>query len=325
LSGRLLDEFTAAERGGKPREDGITVAYDTFEEPNDHLLEEAADYIDFVKVGTSIPLIVEQSKLQERIRRYHEFGIRVMSGGTLVEVALERGVVPQVLPRLKGLGFDMVEVSELAKDIALEEKRAIQDQVSELSMDCVFFVGKGNRSRLSTGTTVSRIREAFELKSHRVVVEVPKDNGNSGQARSQDQVNWEALNEIVGTFGPTNLILETPYESQQTALILELGPGVNLSGVRVSDVLALETKRLGLTAETLGLSRPLQEVEGSPASKFVYHLIRTERPIDQATLILRSGLPRRTVQAALSFLVDNNMVREVPDSADARKHRYTIK
>ena len=100
---------------------------------------------------------------------------------------------------------------------------------------------------------------------------------------------------------------------------------MNLAGVPVDEVLVLEMQRLGLTVETLGLSRPLQSFDGSPAAKFIYHLIRTEHPIDQATLRLRSGLPRRTIQAALSSLVERGLVREVPDASDLRKHRYTVK
>jgi len=82
-------------------------------------------------------------------------------------------------------------------------------------------------------------------------------------------------------------------------------------------------QRLGLTIETLGVSPPVQNVQGSPAAKFVYHLIKLEHPIDQPTLIQRSGLPKRTLQAALSYLVDSGLVREVSDMSDLRRHKYT--
>ena len=88
------------------------------------------------------------------------------------------------------------------------------------------------------------------------------------------------------------LIFEAPLESQLIALTLEFGPNVNLASVPVDDVLSLEMQRLGLTTETLGVAPPVQSVQGSPASKFVYHLIKSEHPIDQQTLIQSRGSPR---------------------------------
>ena len=136
-------------------------------------------------------------------------------------------------------------------------------------------------------------------------------------------ISWEALNDLVGRFGPPNLIFEAPRRTQRVSLILEFGPSVNLASIPIGDVTLLEMQRLGLTTETLGLAPSVRNVEGSPASKFVYHLIKSEHPIDQATLIQKSGLPKRTLQAALSYLVDKGLVREVSDLSDLRKHKYT--
>ena len=69
----------------------------------------------------------------------------------------------------------------------------------------------------------------------------------------------------------------------------------------MNDILLLEMQRLGLTTETLGVSPSAQSVDGSPAAKFIYHLIRAEHPIDQAALIQRSGLPKRTLQAGIEL------------------------
>ena len=114
-------------------------------------------------------------------------------------------------------------------------------------------------------------------------------------------------------------------ESQRIALTLEFGPNVNLASVPVNCITTLEMQRLGLTTETLGVTPPVQSVQGSPASKFVYHLIKSEHPIDQQALIQTSGLPKRTLQAALRYLVEGGFVREVPDMSDLRRHKYTPK
>src|SRR5437870_3019331 len=215
MNGRLLDELITATRSSKPRDTGLTIASDSFSPIEDEVLEQTAEYIDFVKFGLSTPLLIEKSKLLERVSRYHALGLSVVSGGTLIEIA--------------------------------------------------------------------------------------------------------------GRFGPPNLIFKATQTSQRTGLILEFGPAVNLAGVPVNEILTLEMQRLGLTPETLGLSRPVEDDAGSPASKFVYHLIKSEHPIDQTTLILRSGLPKRTVQGALSYLVNKGLVRVVSESSDMRKHKFTLR
>ncbi len=318
-----MDDLITTLRGGKPRENGLTIASDHFNPVDDELLEQAADWIDFVKIGLSAPLIVQKSKLLERIRRYHDLGIKVMSGGTLIEVAVQKGIVRQVLENLGELGFDTVEVSEFAGVIPIETKRGLLSDISRLSMEFIFEVGRRGKAMTSTGSLVSRIQEAFEFKSQKVMVEVPRDGRGAGLYDTGEEIAWDAVNEVAGKFGPPHLIFEAPRISQRIALILEFGPAVNLAGVSMDEVPTLEMQRLGLTTETLGLSRPLRSIEGSPAAKFVYLLIRTEHPIDQATLVQRSGLPRRTVQGALSYLVKNGAVREVADISDMRRHRYT--
>lgn len=325
MSGRLVDELIPTVREGKPRESGVTIASDHFGQIDNDLLEQTAEYLDFIEIGVSIPLMVERSKLLERVRRYHDLGVKVLSGGTLIQVAVHKGITPQVLERLRALGFDMVGISESAGNMPIETKRAILNNISKLSMDYIFGVGrKDSEPTITPGYMISRIQEAFELKSHKVIIETGEEGKGGGLYDAQGEISWDTLNETAGRFGPPNLIFAAPRISQRTALILEFGPAVNLAGVPMDEALTLEMQRLGLTAETLGLSRPIQSIEGSPAAKFVYYLIRAEHPLDQSTLIQRSGLPKRTLQAALSCLVENGFVREVSEASDMRRHKYTL-
>jgi len=320
-----VDEILEAAREGKPRENGLTIASDSLDSIDPGLLEQSAEYIDFVKIGLSLPLMVERSWLHERIQHYHDLGVKVMSGGTLIEVAVQKGIVSKVLDGLGELEFDVVGVSEGAGALPSKAKQMIASKVSELSKEWIYELGMKDTSSKLVADTVSKIQEALELKSHRVIVDVPNTGMRPRGDDDQREGAWGVLNELAGTFGPPNLIFETQEMQQLSALVLEFGPTVNLAGVPVNQALVLEMQRLGLTVDTLGLSRHLQNFEGPPAAKFVYHLIRTEHPIDQTTLCLRSGMPRRTVQASLSTLIEAGLVREVSDSSDLRRHRYTMR
>jgi len=310
-------------REGKPRDKGLTFATDHLAILNKDLLEQTAEYIDYVKIGLSYPLLLDRSKLLERIRYYHDIGVKVQSGGTLVQVAYKKRILSQVLDRLRSLGFDTIEISESATEIPKDVKEEIITTANRLSMDYVMEIGKNDPGHPPPVTfLISKIEEALELKSSKVIIEGGSGRG-VGIYDAHGEIIWETLNELVGRFGPPNLVFEAPHASLRTALILEFGPNVNIASVSIDDVLPLEMQRLGLTIETLGVSPPVQNVQGSPAAKFVYHLIKAEHPLDQQTLIQRSGLPKRTLQAALSYLVESGLVREVSDMSDLRRHKYT--
>lgn len=290
---------------------------------NRELLDQVAEYVDQVKIGLSYPLLLDRSKLVERIRLYHDVGMSVQTGGTLIQIAYRKKMISQILDKIHSLGFDVVEISESAADIPRESKEEIINAVKRLSMNYVFEVGRNEPGHPSPiPVLLSKIQEALELKSPKVMIEAGSGLG-VGFFGTKGEVLWDSLNEIVGRFGPPNLVFEAPLASQRTSLILDFGPNVNLASVSIDEVLPLEMERLGLTTATLGVSPPVQNVQGSPAAKFIYHLIKAEHPIDQPALIQRSGLPKRTLQAALSYLVENGFVREVSDMSDLRRHKYT--
>jgi phosphosulfolactate synthase len=322
-------------RSGKPRDRGLTIVSDSLLPFERGFIDQASEYIDYVKIGLSLPLVVDRSRLIERIRYYHDLGIRIMSGGTILQVAVKKGFVRDILERLRSLNFDAIEISESAVTIAPEMKRDIIQRISSLSMEYMFEVGRkdhhplarnpGGSSSSSTSVPflVSKIEEAIDLKSSKVIIEAGESGRGVGFYDENGEISWDLLNDIVGRFGPPSLVFEAPLPSQRIALILEFGPSVNLASVPIGDIFIVEMQRMGLTTETLGLAPSVRSVDGSPASKFVYHLIKSEHPIDQATLIQKSGLPKRTLQAALSYLVDKGLVREISDMSDLRKHKYT--
>jgi phosphosulfolactate synthase len=311
-------------RGGKPRDRGLTIASDILAPFERGFIDQAAEYIDYAKIGLSLPLVADRSRLLERIRYYHELGIKVMSGGTLAQVAVKKGFVSEILEHLRSFNFDVVEISESTIDLPIEAKKEMVEKISSLSMDYIFEVGrKDPKSGSSLPYLISKTQEAFDLKSPKVIIEAGDLGRGAGIFDPNGDISWEALNELVGRFGPPSLIFEAPRKTQRVSLILEFGPSVNLANIPMDDVTLLEMQRLGLTTETLGLAPSVRNVEGSPASKFVYHLIKSEHPIDQATLIQKSGLPKRTLQAALSYLVEKGLVREMSDLSDLRKHKYT--
>jgi phosphosulfolactate synthase len=65
-------------------------------------------------------------------------------------------------------------------------------------------------------------------------------------------------------------------------------------------------------------------VDGSPATKFIYYIIRNRHPIEQSELIYVTNLPRRTVQASLDELKEQGLIIEKNSLDDTRKKVYNM-
>src|SRR5438309_12015271 len=118
---------------------------------------------------------------------------------------------------------------------------------------------KDSERATSPASMLSRVQGAFDLKRDKVIVELREEDANGRPYAARDGMPWDMLNEIAGRFGPPNLIFKATQTSQRTGLILAFGQAVNLAGVPVNEILTIDIQRLGVTPETLGLSRPAED------------------------------------------------------------------
>ena len=79
-------------------------------------------------------------------------------------------------------------------------------------------------------------------------------------------------------------IFEAPLASEQSALIAEFGQRVNLAEVSIDNIASVESQRRGfLSKSSFGMSFTQQQINGSPASKFIYYLIKQNIPLNKVT------------------------------------------
>jgi phosphosulfolactate synthase len=71
------------------------------------------------------------------------------------------------------------------------------------------------------------------------------------------------IDEIVHAVDPNRLLFEAPQKSQQVWFVRRFGANVNLGNVPPEEVIALETLRLGLRADTLKTVIPMDNLDGA--------------------------------------------------------------
>ncbi|MCI4347254.1 MAG: phosphosulfolactate synthase [Thermoplasmata archaeon] len=309
----------------RPRSVGLTHVLDRLHGLNPEELRPLAPYIDVVKIGWGLPLLLPREDVRRRIRFYHDIGLEVSTGGTLLEYAITREKVGPALDEARELGFDIVEVSDGIIELSEAQIARLHEEVHRRSLDDFIEVGKKNpQNQLSLRETLDRIGRARQLKPRKVVIESRESGRGVGIYDGDGQVKWDWTRAIVAEHPQEDLIFEAPLEHQQVALLRELGAETNLGNIAITSIAPLATERLGLRGDTFGSLRTSRAVKGPPATKFLYFLLEKYRGLDQTELVRMSRLPRRTVQSALESLRRQGLVREGVSLVDSRRREYRL-
>jgi phosphosulfolactate synthase len=284
-----------------------------------------APYFDIAKVGWGLPLLLSREKVRERVQRYHDVGVEVSTGGTLLEYAIVHDRVAQMMDEARELGFDLVEVSSGIIELSQHQIERLVEQAKRRSFDYFIEVGKKDpQHQLSLKETNSQITHARTLRPRRVVVESRESGRGVGIYDSDGAIKWDWVRSILAENPAEELLFEAPLESQQIQLLRELGAEANLGNISLSSVAPLASERLGLRGDTFGTIRHSRSVRGPPAAKFLYFLLETYRGLDQTQLAHMSRLPRRTVQSALESLRRQGLVQESISLHDSRRREYRL-
>jgi phosphosulfolactate synthase len=79
-----------------------------------------------------------------------------------------------------------------------------------------------------------------------------REGGHGGMCRSNGELRYGLVEEILDSkIDHDRLLFEAPSTELQAYFIQRVGPNVNLGNIAVSDIVPLETIRLGLRSETL--------------------------------------------------------------------------
>jgi phosphosulfolactate synthase len=309
----------------RPRTVGVTHVLDRLQPSDREQLRPLAPYIDIVKVGWGLPLLLPREKLRERIRFYHELGVEVSSGGTLLEYAVVRDRGSAFMDEARELGFDLVEISDGIIDLSRAQIERLARDVTRRGLDVLIEVGKKNpQNQLSLRETLDRIEHARTLKPRKVIIESRESGRGVGIYDGEGGIKWDWVRTILADHPLEEIIFEAPQETQQIALLVELGQETNLGNVAINSIAPLASQRLGLRGDTFGTLRSSRSVKGPPATKFLYFLLETYRGLDQSELVRLSRLPRRTVQSALVELRRQGLVREGVSLVDSRRREYRL-
>ncbi len=237
-------------RSTKPRSSGITHVLDRglSVAQAESMLEVAGECVDIVKLGWGTAVVTQN--LREKLACYAEHGIPVVFGGTLTEVALKQQRVDGLIAWLHELGLRHVEVSDGTITIEPQYKLEL---IARLAAEFTVLSEVGSKDSeeiMAPYRWVEKIEAELQAGAWKVIAEA-RESGTAGIYRPDGEVRMGLIDEIAHAVDPARMIFEAPRREQQVFFIRRFGHEVNLGNIAPTDVLALETLRLGLRSDTL--------------------------------------------------------------------------
>ena len=245
--------LTTPDRPQKPRGRGLTHVLDKGY-PLEHVrwvLAASAGFIDLWKFGWGTAYV--DAELGDKLAVLAANDIRACPGGTLLEIAWLQNRTSEFFDWAVAAGFGCVEVSNGATGLPAPDKRRLIREAAERGFDVLAEVGsKDPRVEIAPEHWAEEI-EADLAAGARWVVTEGRESGTVGLFDADGAVRSDIVDAIERHVECSQLIFEAPRRNQQAWLIRHFGPTVNLGNIGLDEITGVETLRLGLRVDTIGI------------------------------------------------------------------------
>jgi len=237
------------ERPAQPRENGLTMVMDkglSIRESID-LIENGSHLIDLLKLGFGTSYATP--KLKEKIDHYKKAGFKVYFGGTLFEAYAIRNQFDDYRRILDYYGVDHVEVSDGSMEIEHDKKC---EYIRTLTKDYTVISEVGSKDAekiIPPYEWIEMMEKEIQAGVWKVIAEA-RESGTVGVFRGSGEVRSGLVAEIIRKIPLEKIIWEAPQKAQQVWFIKLYGANINLGNIAPSELIALETLRLGLRGDS---------------------------------------------------------------------------
>lgn len=247
------DFLVVPPRARKPRRRGVTHVLDKGMPAADaaRLLDVCGRFVDVWKFGWGTAYL--DPGLAEKLTVLRGHDVLGCTGGTLLEVAWQQGVVEQYLDWAEASGFPCIEVSCGVAPMPAAEKRRLIESATARFVVLAEIGSKDPDAEVTPAAWASAAAADRDAGATWVVTE-GRESGTVGLFSPGGDVRGDVVDAVVDAVGADCTVFEAPRKEQQAWLLRRFGPDVNLGNIAPAEVLGVEALRLGLRADTFDLA-----------------------------------------------------------------------
>jgi phosphosulfolactate synthase len=240
------------ERTAKPRKSGLTMVMDKGLSLGEaeNFLSVAGGHTDLIKLGFGTSFVTPN--LRKKIELYQAHGIPVYFGGTLFEAFLIRNQLEDYVAICKDYKIDLIEVSDGSITIPHAEKCGYIEKIAKFATVLSEVGSKDAAHIIPPYKWIEQMSAELSAGSTYVIAEA-REAGNVGIYRGSGEVREGLVQEILTKIPAEKILWEAPQKAQQLYFLELVGCNVNLGNIAPSEVIPLETMRIGLRSDTFDL------------------------------------------------------------------------
>jgi len=240
------------DRNQKPRTSGITMVMDKGLSVNEaqNFLSVSHPHVDIVKLGFGTSFVTPN--LKQKLEVYSSYDIPIYFGGTLFEAFLIRNQFDDYIKVCEEFGVHYMEVSDGSITIPHAEKCGYIEKLTSYGTVLSEVGSKDAEHIIPPYKWIELMRAELNAGATYVIAEA-REAGNVGIYRGSGEVREGLVQEILTQIPEEKIIWEAPQKGQQLYFIELLGCNVNLGNIAPSEVLPLESMRIGLRGDTFNL------------------------------------------------------------------------
>jgi phosphosulfolactate synthase len=203
--------------------------------------------VDIVKLGFGTSFVTPN--LEAKLAVYRSYDIPVYFGGTLFEAFLIRNQFDDYIAVCKEYGISYVEVSDGSIEIPHAEKCGYIEKLTQHAIVLSEVGSKDAAHIMAPYKWIELMKAELEAGATYVIAEA-REAGTVGIYRGSGEVREGLVQEILTQIDAEKIIWEAPQKGQQLYFIELIGCNVNLGNIAPSEVIPLETMRIGLRGDT---------------------------------------------------------------------------
>jgi phosphosulfolactate synthase len=214
-------------------------------------LEQSGRLLSRLKLSMATWLLADESATRAKIAAAKRLGIPLVTGGGPYEIAKERGRLEEYFALCASLGIERIEAGEgFTKPLPPQDViRLAQRFGLEVQVELGEKQG-GAFTRTVADQLVERGNRWLQAGVQQIVVEGRESAQGIGLFDETGKLNTEFADRFIAAWGITTTVFEAPTKRSQFDLLTHFGNQVNLSNVRLEEILRVEIYRRGLHADS---------------------------------------------------------------------------
>jgi phosphosulfolactate synthase len=231
-------------------------------------LRQSAHLMSSLKISTAGWLIANESATREKFAAAREHGVPTVTGGTPFEVAVHQNMLPEYLDLCASLGASRVECARGFTEPELSPDEVVQ-MAAERGLGLDVELGSKLTGAFTAETIDAHVEDGHrwrEAGAHFLVIEARESAVDIGLFDADGNFGVGGAERFVEEFGFDRLLFEAPNKPSQFALLDYFGADIQLSNVRLEELLRVEIYRRGLHADAFAKPslRFAELTEGTP-------------------------------------------------------------